>query len=63
MRGPLTDLLIGDLFRDEVDRVWGPLESMYESGRPPVPDWDAGRRAHPGDAPEVDVVLPDGLTP
>jgi flavin-dependent dehydrogenase len=27
-KGHLTDLLIGDLFRDEVDEVWGPMELM-----------------------------------
>jgi hypothetical protein len=29
LRRTLTDLLIGDLFHDRVDKVWGPLESMY----------------------------------
>ena len=36
-KGHLTDLLIGDLFRDEVDEVWGPMESM----RQPAPPRDA----------------------
>jgi flavin-dependent dehydrogenase len=42
LRGTLTDLLIGDLFHDRVDTVWGPLESMYPPGKPPIPTWDAG---------------------
>lgn len=29
LKGLVTDLLIGDLFKDEVDAVWGPLEAMY----------------------------------
>src|SRR4029453_14689417 len=29
MRGTLTDLLIGDLFTDRVDKVWKPLEALY----------------------------------
>ena len=29
LRGTVTDLLIGDLFTDRVDKVWGPMESLY----------------------------------
>jgi flavin-dependent dehydrogenase len=36
-KGHLTDLLIGDLFRDEVDEVWGPMEAL----RQPEPARDA----------------------
>ena len=43
MRGTLTDLLIGDLFHDRVDKVWAPLESLYKDGKTPIPRWDAGR--------------------
>ena len=39
LRGTVTDLLIGDLFTDRVDKVWGPMESLY----PP-----ASRRWTPG---------------
>ncbi len=42
MRGTLTDLLIGDLFDDRVDKVWAPLESLYKEGKKPIPTWDAG---------------------
>jgi flavin-dependent dehydrogenase len=28
LKGLLTDLLIGDLFKDEVDAVWAPMEAM-----------------------------------
>ena len=42
MRGTLTDLLIGDLFNDRVDKVWAPLESLYKDGKQPIPTWDAG---------------------
>jgi flavin-dependent dehydrogenase len=28
LKGHLTDLLIGDLFKDSVDEVWGPMDSM-----------------------------------
>jgi flavin-dependent dehydrogenase len=30
-KGHLTDLLIGDLFRDDVDEVWGPMESVRQT--------------------------------
>ena len=42
LRGTLTDLLIGDLFHNGTDKVWGPLESLYEEGRAPIPQWNAG---------------------
>ena len=29
LRGTVTDLLIGDLFTDRVDKVWKPMESLY----------------------------------
>jgi flavin-dependent dehydrogenase len=63
LRGAVTDLLIGDLFTDRVDRVWPAMESLYEGGRPPIPAWHA---AVPGSidadrAPTLSV--PDGLRP
>ena len=63
LQGTLTDLLIGDLFTDRVDQVWGPLESLYPSGKLPVPRWDAGTPA--GSVPEKanELVLPDGRRP
>jgi hypothetical protein len=30
LKGRLTDLLIGDLFKDEVDEVWAPMESFQQ---------------------------------
>lgn len=35
LKGYVTDLLIGDLFKDDVDQVWGPMDEMRkEEGRP-----------------------------
>ena len=34
LRNTVTDLLIGDLFTDRVDSVWGPLESTYPADKP-----------------------------
>jgi hypothetical protein len=31
LKGHLTDLLIGDLFKDSVDEVWAPMEEMRAS--------------------------------
>jgi hypothetical protein len=47
LRGKITDLLIGDLFTDKVDEVWGPMETLYPPGKARIPTWDAGA------APEV----------
>jgi flavin-dependent dehydrogenase len=42
MRGTVTDLLIGDLFTDRVDKVWAPMEAMYPDNTHVIPTWDAG---------------------
>jgi flavin-dependent dehydrogenase len=33
LKGHLTDLLIGDLFKDSVDEVWAPMEAMRAEGQ------------------------------
>jgi flavin-dependent dehydrogenase len=60
LRGTLTDLLIGDLFHAGTDKVWGPLESLYEEGRAPIPQWNAGPAAVVATDKENLLVLPDG---
>ena len=63
LRGTVTDLLIGDLFTDRVDKVWGPMESLYEPGKSPIPPWNGEA------APEIaankvnELFLPDGAKP
>jgi flavin-dependent dehydrogenase len=47
LRGKVTDLLIGDLFTDKVDEVWGPMESLYPPDKKTIPTWSDGT------APEV----------
>src|SRR5438552_9093730 len=37
LTGTVTDLLIGDLFNDRVDKVWRPMESLYPPGKTPIP--------------------------
>jgi len=60
MRGTLTDLLIGDLFDDRVDKVWAPLESLYKEGKQPIPTWDAGAPATAATGKANELVLPEG---
>jgi flavin-dependent dehydrogenase len=63
LRGTLTDLLIGDLFHDGTDKVWGPLESLYEKGRAPIPHWNAGAVAHTTSDKETLLVVPEITRP
>ena len=48
LRGTVTDLLIGDLFDDRVDKVWAPMESLYKSGKARIQDWTEGTPAEHG---------------
>jgi flavin-dependent dehydrogenase len=61
LRGTLTDLLIGDLFHDGTDKVWAPLESLYEEGRAAIPSWNAGTPGETTTEKETLLVLPDRL--
>src|SRR5438105_1747487 len=45
LKGLVTDLLIGDLFTDRVDAVWGPMESLYPPGKATLSTWEAGAPA------------------
>jgi flavin-dependent dehydrogenase len=60
MRGTLTDLLIGDLFDDRVDKVWEPLEATYRPGKKPIPGWNAGQAAMEAPEKANELVLPEG---
>jgi flavin-dependent dehydrogenase len=60
LRGTLTDLLIGDLFHNGTDKVWGPLESLYDEGKAPIPEWNAGPAAVTATDKENLLVLPEG---
>ena len=65
LRGTVTDLLIGDLFTDRVDKVWGPMESLYPSGKAPILAWnDPPRPGDDSDEPrERELSLPAGHKP
>ncbi|HUP02206.1 MAG TPA: tryptophan 7-halogenase, partial [Gemmatimonadota bacterium] len=65
LRGTLTDLLIGDLFTERVDRVWEPMESLYPPGKPAIPAWNDPPRDTDADSePRVnELTLPAGPRP
>ena len=60
LRGTVTDLLIGDLFTNRVDKVWGPMESLYGPEKPTIPPWDAGTAPDNAPGKANELVLPDG---
>ena len=63
LRGTVTDLLIGDLFEDKVDKVWQPMESMYPAGKGKLPSWSAGTPADAAEHKANELVLPEGRKP
>jgi flavin-dependent dehydrogenase len=63
LRGTVTDLLIGDLFTDRVDKVWGPMESLYEPGKRSIPTWNAGTPQDIALNKENELFLPEGQKP
>jgi flavin-dependent dehydrogenase len=60
LKGTVTDLLIGDLFDDRVDKVWEPLESLYPAGKKPIPDWTATPPAEVAGNKVNELFLPEG---
>ncbi len=63
LKGTLTDLLIGDLFTERVDEVWGPMESLYPPGKQPIPAWFAGTADDNADGKANELILPEGPKP
>jgi flavin-dependent dehydrogenase len=63
LQGTVTDILIGDVFTDRVDKVWAPMESLYPPGKPPIPAWDAGTPADQATDKANELFLPDGARP
>jgi flavin-dependent dehydrogenase len=62
LKGKVTDLLIGDLFTDHVDEVWGPMESLYPPDKKSIPSWT--EKAPPGVAGNKvnELIVPNGPT-
>jgi len=63
LQGTVTDLLIGDLFTDKVDKVWQPMESLYPPGKSPIPSWNAGMPTDLARHKANELVLPEGRRP
>jgi flavin-dependent dehydrogenase len=63
LRGTITDLLIGDLFTERVDKVWQPMESLYPPGKAPIPPWNSGTLAAQAENKANELVLPEGRRP
>jgi flavin-dependent dehydrogenase len=63
LKGTVTDLLIGDLFTDSVDKVWEPMESLYPSGKKPPPPWNSGTSMQDAPNKANELILPEGKRP
>jgi flavin-dependent dehydrogenase len=63
LQGTITDLLIGDLFTDRVDKVWEPMEALNPPEKKPIPPWHAGTAAADATHKANTLVLPDGVRP
>jgi flavin-dependent dehydrogenase len=60
LKGKVTDLLIGDLFTDRVDEVWGPMESIYPPDKQPIPTWSDEAPPDVAENKSNELMLPDG---
>jgi flavin-dependent dehydrogenase len=63
LRGTVTDLLIGDLFNERVDKVWQPMEALYPHGHAQIPPWNAGTAQDLAPEKANELTLPDGRRP
>jgi flavin-dependent dehydrogenase len=63
LQGTVTDLLIGDLFTDRVDKVWQPMESLYPPDKAPIPRWNQGVPLESAPEKANELKLPEGWKP
>jgi len=63
LKNTVTDLLIGDLFNERVDKVWAPMESLKTSDDRTAPSWNAGTPADLVPDKANQLVMPDGYRP
>jgi flavin-dependent dehydrogenase len=63
LRGTVTDLLIGDMFTDRVDKVWQPMEALSPPGKAPIPPWNAGTAQDEAPEKANELMLPEGRKP
>jgi flavin-dependent dehydrogenase len=62
LKGTVTDLLIGDLFTDRVDSVWGPMESLYPPDKKAIPEWTEEAPPEIAANKVNELILPSGPT-
>src|SRR5688500_9921565 len=60
LRNTITDLLIGDLFEDKVDKVWKPMESLYPADKKRLSTWREGATPEEAGSKANELVLPVG---
>jgi flavin-dependent dehydrogenase len=63
LRNTVTDLLIGDLFTNKVDKVWKPMESLYPADKQRLMTWTEGTKPEDAQHKANELVLPDGRRP
>jgi flavin-dependent dehydrogenase len=63
LRGTVTDILIGDLFTNKVDKVWEPMESLYPPEKVAIPRWNQGTPDDQADHKKNELFLPEGRRP
>ena len=63
LRNTITDLLIGDLFTDRVDKVWVPMESLYGPDKTAIPTWTQGVPQEDAPHKANELILPDAPRP
>ncbi len=63
LKGIVTDLLIGDLFTDRVDKAWEPMESLYPPEKKPIPTWSAAAPVDVAENKLNELYLPTGPKP
>jgi len=63
LRNTVTDLLIGDLFTDRVDKVWNPMESLYGPDKKAIPAWNGEASPDIRDNKVNELFLPEGARP
>ena len=63
LRNTVTDLLIGDLFTDKVDKVWKPMESLYPADKKRMMTWKEGVAPEQAHHKANELTLPEGRRP
>ena len=61
LRGAITDLLIGDLFTEAADRVWGPMDALAGPDKRDIAPWHAGPSAQAAPAKANVMTKPEGV--